>query len=91
MLRSSLCDCSDAYILVKGMITITGAGAEATALQADERNKQVIFKNITTFTECISKINTTKVVNAKELDVVMPMLNSSQMLLYQILNHSNSR
>ena len=90
-MRSSLCDYSDAYILVKWMITITGAGAEATALQADERNKQVIFKNITTFPECISKINTTKVVNAKELDVVMPMLNSSQMLLYQILNHSNSR
>ena len=31
MLRSSLCDCSDAYILVKGTITITGAGADAAA------------------------------------------------------------
>ena len=29
MLKSSLCDYSDAYILVKGRITITGAGADA--------------------------------------------------------------
>ena len=28
MLKSSLCDYSDAYILVKGKITITGAGAD---------------------------------------------------------------
>ena len=45
MLKSSLCDYSDAYILVKGRITITGAGADAAARQADERNKGVIFKN----------------------------------------------
>ena len=38
MLKSSLCDCSDAYILVKGTITITGAGADAAARQADERD-----------------------------------------------------
>ena len=37
--KSSLCDYSDAYILVKGRITITGAGADAAARQADERNK----------------------------------------------------
>ena len=45
MPKSSLCDYSDAYILVKGRITITGAGADAAARQADERNKGVIFKN----------------------------------------------
>ena len=39
MLKSSLCDYSDAYILVKGTITITGAGADAAARQADERDK----------------------------------------------------
>ena len=39
MLRSSLCDYSDAYILVKGKITITGAGDDAAARQADERDK----------------------------------------------------
>ena len=37
MLRSSLCDYSDAYILVKGTITIAGAGADTTARHADER------------------------------------------------------
>ena len=45
MLKSSLCDYSDAYILVKGTITITGAGDDAAARQADERDKGVAFKN----------------------------------------------
>ena len=36
MLKSSLCDYSDAYILVKGKITITGAGNDATARQTVE-------------------------------------------------------
>ena len=44
MLTSSLCDYTDAYILVKGKITITGEGDDAAARQADERNKGVIFK-----------------------------------------------
>ena len=44
MLKSSLCDYSDAYILVKGRITTTGAGDDAAATQADERDKGVAFK-----------------------------------------------
>ena len=44
MLKSSLCDYSDAYILVKGTITIAGEGDNAAAKQADERNKGVISK-----------------------------------------------
>ena len=36
MLKSSLCDYSDAYILVEAKITINGAGADAAARQADE-------------------------------------------------------
>ena len=44
MLRSNLCDYTDPYILVKGTITITGAGDAAAARRADERNKGVIFK-----------------------------------------------
>ena len=43
MLKSSLCDYSDAYVLVKGIITITGAGADVAARQADERDKGVAF------------------------------------------------
>ena len=41
MLRSNLCDYADLYILVKGTITITGAGDDAAARQADERDKGV--------------------------------------------------
>ena len=45
MSKSSHCHYSDAYILMKGIITITGTGVDAAARQADERNKQAIFKN----------------------------------------------
>ena len=75
MLKSSLCDYSDAYILVKGTITITGEGADAAARQADERDKGVAFKNCAPFTNCISEINNTQVDNAKDIDIVMPMYN----------------
>ena len=75
MLKSSLCDYSDAYILVKGKITIAGAGADAAARQADERDKVVIFKNCAPFTNCISEINNTQIDNAKDIDIVMPMYN----------------
>ena len=56
MLRSNLCDYADAYILVKGTITITGAGNDDAAKRLDERNKGVIFKNCAPFTDCISEI-----------------------------------
>ena len=73
MLKSSLCDYSNAYILVKGKITITGAGADAAARQADERDKAVAFKNCAPFINCISEINNTQVDNAEDIDIVMPM------------------
>ena len=57
MLRSNLCDYADAYILVKGNITITGEGDNGAAKRLDERNKGVIFKNYAPFTKCISRIN----------------------------------
>ena len=50
MVKSSLCDYSDAFVLVKGKITITGAEADAAARQADERDKGVAFKNCAPFT-----------------------------------------
>ena len=70
MLKSSLGDYSDVYILVKRTITITGAGADAAARQADESDKGVAFNN------CISEINNTQVDNAKDIDIVMTMYNS---------------
>ena len=46
MLKSNLCDYADAYILVNGTITITEAGNDAAARQADERDKGVTFKKL---------------------------------------------
>ena len=56
MLRSSLCDCSDAYIVVKGTITVVRMIAPA---RNDASKKKVIFKNCTSFTKFISKIKNT--------------------------------
>ena len=75
MLRSNLCDYADAYILVKGTITITGAGDDDAAKRLDERNKGIIFKNCAPFTKCISRINNTDIDNAQDIDIVMPMYN----------------
>ena len=61
--------------MVKGTITITGAGDDAAARQADERDKVVVFKNCAPFTNCISEINNTQVDNAKGIDIVMLMYN----------------
>ena len=66
MLRSDLCNFIDAYIVVKGSITVTDPD-EA------KRNKSVTFKNNAPFMNCISKINGVQIDNSKDLDVVMPM------------------
>ena len=78
MLKSSLCNYSDAYILVKGKITITevGAGADAAARQADERDKGVAFKNCAPFTACKSNITNVEIDNCQDIDIIMPMYNS---------------
>ena len=75
ILKSSLCDYSDAYILVKGKITINGRAVDAVSRQVDERDKGVVFKNCAPFISCISKINKTQVDSAKDIDIVMPMYN----------------
>ena len=73
MLRSSLWDYGDAYILVKGNISANDTAAPAAA--ANNTNKKVIFKNCAPFTNCISKINNTQIDNAEYIDIVMPMYN----------------
>ena len=75
MLKSSLCNYSDAYILVKGRIIITGAGADAAAIQIDERDKEIMFKNCAPFINCKTEINNTEIHNAKDIDIVMPIYN----------------
>ena len=73
MLKSSLCDYSEAYILVKGTISVNNtAGAGAGA---NNTNRKVIFKNCAPFTNCISEINNTQIDNAKDIDIVMPLYN----------------
>ena len=73
MLKSSLCDYSDAYILVKGTISVNNTAAAGSA--ANNNDRKVIFKNCTPFTNCISEINNTQIDNAKDIDIVMPIYN----------------
>ena len=65
MLRSSLCDYSGAYILVKGNISVNNTAAEGAA--ANNTNKKVIFKDCVPFTKYISRINNTDRDNGQEL------------------------
>ena len=68
MLRSHLCDFSDAYIVVKETIVITNP-------HNDAYKKELAFKNNAPFVSSISKINKTLIDNAEYLDFVMPMYN----------------
>ena len=74
MLRSDLCDYSDAYILVNGTITVNGIvnGAENEIVR---RNRPLILKNNAPFVSCITKINNEFIEDADDLDIVMPMYN----------------
>ena len=69
MLRSSLCNYSDAFILVKRTITV----AEETGVAPNNDNKKVIFQNCLLFTNSISRINNMQVHDAHDIDVVVPM------------------
>ena len=71
MLRSDLCDFSDAYIAVKGTITLTKTDGSGFI----DRNRFLAFKNNAPFTNCISKINNVLIDHAEDLHVVMPMYN----------------
>ena len=78
MSRYNLCGYADAHIFVKGTITITGAGDNAVARQADERDKGVTSKNCAPFVKCINRINNTEIDNAKDIDIVMLMYNLTE-------------
>ena len=79
MLRSSLCDYSDAYILV---ISVNNTAGPAAAAAANNRNKKVIFKNCAPFANYISKINNTQIDNDEYIDIVMPM--------YKLIEYSDN-
>ena len=65
MLKSSLCDYSDGYILVSGTITV----AAQPGHNANNNDKGVVLENCTSFTDCISEINNAQTDNAKNIDV----------------------
>ena len=69
MLRSNLCDYSDAYILVKGTITVAGNNLR------DRQDRPLIFKNNAPFVSCITRINGELIEDADDLDIVMPIYN----------------
>ena len=76
MLRSNLYDYSDAYILVKGTITVTTPGVNNGANNiGDKRNIPLILKNNAPFVSCITRINGELIEDADDLDIVMPMYN----------------
>ena len=72
MLRSDLCDFSDAHIVVKGDITLTKTNTRGFI---DTRNRFLAFKNNASFTNCISKNNNVFIDKAVDLDIVMPIYN----------------
>ena len=76
MLRSSLCDYSDAYILVKGTIMVTARGVNNNADNIrDKRNRPLILKNNAPFVSCITRINGELIEDADDLDIVITMYN----------------
>ena len=83
MLRSNLCDYSDAYILVKGTITVTAPGVNNNTNNIrDKRNRPLILKNNAPFVSCITRINGELIEDADDLDIVMSM--------YNLLEHSKN-
>ena len=69
MLRSELCNYSDAHIVVSRTINITDPSNNAYD------KKKLAFKNNAPFISCKTKINNTLVDNAEELDIVMSTYN----------------
>ena len=66
-LKSNLCDYEDAYILVRGDITIIG-----------HQVAQVAFKNCAPFTKSTTKFDETKIYGAENFDLVMPLYNLTE-------------
>ena len=71
ILRSGLCEYSDAHVVVKGTTDLLPAAAAAN--ESDKTEKNVAFKNNAPFRSCISKVNSILIDNAGDLDIIMPM------------------
>ena len=73
MIRSNLCDYSDAYILVTGTITVPNTAAAGATV--NNTNKKVKFKTCAPFIDCITEMNNTQVDHAQKIDTAKPMNN----------------
>ena len=78
MLRSDLCNYSDAYVWVKGRITVTNPNNNTNF------DRGLTLKNNAPFISCISKINSELVENAEDLDIVMPVCSYHVTYAFQI-------
>ena len=82
MLKSSLCNYSDAYILVSGTIIITGVGADDAGKRLDKRNKEIVSKNYAPVIDWLSEESKEIPNKSKDLYVVIPM--------YNLIGYSNN-
>ena len=71
MIKSSLCDYSDAYILVKRTIIVPNTAVPGETV--NNTNKKAVFKNCASFTSCITKVNNTQGDCNEDNDIVMLM------------------
>ena len=82
VLKLSLYDYSDAYILVTGTITVPHTGTAASP----NNRKNIKINNCTPFTDCISEINNTQIDNAKDTDIVMLLLLIFLLMIIAVLH-----
>ena len=75
-IKSSLCDYSDAFILVAGKITVNA-----------NKNTDVAFKNCASFSTCTTKINDVFVDKANHIYIAMPMYNLIEYIAISIQIH----
>ena len=78
MLKSSLCDYSNVYLLVSRTITVTPQAGD----NPDNVKEKVFFKNCALFTDSISEINNTQIDNAKDIDLISP--------IYKLIEYSDN-
>ena len=70
-LEPSLCNYSDAYVLFKGSVVLSTAAVD---VNVNNKNKILAFKNYAPFTDCVSRINSEKEDNAKDVDALMAVV-----------------
>ena len=80
IIRSNLCDYNDAYLLVKGTITVPNTIAAGTAV--NNTNKKIIFNDCAPFTDYITEIINTQVDNAQKIDI--------EILMYNLIQYSDA-